>query len=171
MKRAYVDGVKKDVRMFVGREIERTKFYDLLTLFVVGDVPTSEIIQRATQMRVRHIFLGANMSLHQLTHQRVTEMVQELIAFNFFVTIDGGYNEICELSGSMPFANDSKICFIAQIKMPYIENLTKQNTFIKIDDVGFRSTNPGVWVHPLSELTKEEHFTGWDRYGEDQALD
>ena len=172
MKRDYAEGVKKDVRFFVGDEVERTKFFGLKTLFVVGDQPTQEIIQKTAQMRLPHVFLGANMSLNQLTFQRVREIIQELLKFNLKVTIDGGYNEINELCGTIPdLVENENVCLIAQLKVPYIDLLTKAQTYIKLDDVGFRSTNDGVWVYPLKDLLNQRFFTEWDSYGQDQTLD
>ena len=43
MERVYDGDVDKDVRFFVGNEVEHTPAYGMRTLFVVGVQPTNEI--------------------------------------------------------------------------------------------------------------------------------
>ena len=62
MKRDYADGVKDDVTYFTGYEVEKTPAYDMDTLFVVGCCPLKEVIDKAKENTVEHIYLGANHS-------------------------------------------------------------------------------------------------------------
>ena len=41
---------------------------------------------------------------------------------------------------------------------------------IKIDDKGFKQTNPGVWSHSLHELMDKKKFTDWMNYGLDKII-
>jgi hypothetical protein len=61
--------------------------------------------------------------------------------------------------------------FIPQIsvKIPYLTQLG-YNATIKIDDIDFAATNPGVWCHRLNTLLDENKFTNWDQYGKDTII-
>ena len=61
--------------------------------------------------------------------------------------------------------------FIPQIRVPipYIKQWN-YNTTIKIDDIGFCKTNPGVWVHSLHELQSVSNFTNWREYSNDEEI-
>jgi len=41
---------------------------------------------------------------------------------------------------------------------------------LKIDDVDFDATNPGVWTHSLHSLMSRDTFTSWDQYSKDQTI-
>jgi hypothetical protein len=41
---------------------------------------------------------------------------------------------------------------------------------LKIDDVDFDATNPGVWTHSLHSLMDRSKFTDWAQYNNDKAL-
>jgi hypothetical protein len=68
--------------------------------------------------------------------------------------------------------NETGLCehrnFIPQIRIsvPYIQ-LWNYNTMIKIDDMDFDATNPGVWCHRLHSLKDPAVFTDWDAYNKD----
>jgi hypothetical protein len=61
--------------------------------------------------------------------------------------------------------------FIPQIsiKLPYLTQLG-YNATIKLDDLDFDHSNPGVWCHRLRDLTTTESFTDWDQYGKDEII-
>ena len=44
------------------------------------------------------------------------------------------------------------------------------NTMIKLDDVTFNATNPGIWTHSLQTLQNPNMFTGWDDYNQDKLV-
>ena len=54
--------------------------------------------------------------------------------------------------------------------IPYIKQWN-YNTMVKIDDRGFKETNPGVWCHSLHDLMDREKFTDWNKYGNDKITD
>ena len=55
------------------------------------------------------------------------------------------------------------------VKLPYLQQLG-YNATIKIDDIDFNATNPGVWCITLNELTKRKYFTDWNQYKKDQVI-
>jgi hypothetical protein len=71
--------------------------------------------------------------------------------------------------------NETGLCefrnFIPQIRVsiPYTK-LWNYNTMLKIDDVDFDATNPGVWTHSLHSLMRRDTFTSWDEYSKDQPV-
>ena len=62
MKRDYSSGVRDNVNYFTGFEVEKTPAYDMDTLFVVGCRPLEEVLEKAKEKHVDHIYLGANHS-------------------------------------------------------------------------------------------------------------
>ena len=61
--------------------------------------------------------------------------------------------------------------FIPQIRVviPYIKQWN-YNTTVKIDDKGFKASNPGVWCHSLHDLMDRNKFTDWSKYGLDKPI-
>ena len=64
MKRDYKDGVREDITVFTGIEIERTPAYGMKTLFVVGVANEQMITELAKNNDCKHIFFGANHSFN-----------------------------------------------------------------------------------------------------------
>lgn len=166
-----------NVQFFTGIEVERTPAFGKQTLFVVGVQPVNEIAHHFRFGRnpngIEHIFFGANHSFHpdpdnHLEWQRWESMI------TYF--LDKGY--MCSLDIPIKCVegfNDTSLCeyrnFIPQIRVsiPYTK-LWNYNTMLKIDDIDFDATNPGVWCHSLHSLMNRETFTSWDEYKDDSKL-
>jgi hypothetical protein len=57
------------------------------------------------------------------------------------------------------------------VKIPRV-NRFNQNTTVKVDDINFAATNPGVWCHSLHSLIKRDMmFTDWQAYQDDVVID
>ena len=65
--------------------------------------------------------------------------------------------------------NHNNFIPMISIKLPNVRNFN-YNTCIKIDDIGFKATNPGVWVHKLDNLTTVDKFTSWQEYENDETV-
>lgn len=168
MIRDYDTGVKGDVRFFIGKEVEQTKFHGLKTLFVVGYKSVDDITNLAAQNNIDHIFLGANHSWSDLGTVSGPKLVNTLLDSGYKVTIDCTYFDALGLSWHLqPREN---LCIIAQMRSPNIERLTKFDTYIKIDDNDFKSTNSGVWVHHINDLISDEKKTDWSEYTNDSII-
>lgn len=166
MNRPGHDGID----FFYGQEVERTPAFGKTTLFVVGIQPTDVVASKL--MGCEHIFFGANHSFHpdpdnHLDWQRWESMIMYFL--------DKGY--MCSLDIPIKCVesfHDCGLCeynnFIPQIRVsiPYIK-LWNYNTMLKIDDVDFDKTNPGVWTHSLHSLMTRETFTDWNQYNKDHA--
>jgi hypothetical protein len=180
MKRDYTDGVKEDVTFFVGKEIERTPAYNMLTLFVVG-VQSPEAIREAILAHrqlggklITHIYFGANQSFPKLEvndsagWRRWEQMIQSCLADSLWCTLD---LDVAQAEGLLESGLTEHSRFIPQIsvKLPYLTQLG-YNATLKIDDKGFEASNPGVWCHNLHDLLGRDKFTSWDQYGNDEII-
>lgn len=171
MQRDYVDGNKKDVIFFTGTEIERTPAYGMKTLFVVGIQAVHDILELAKANQCSHIFLGANHSFdleNKTTSSHWNTMMVPLLEANYLVSLDFDIkfvNDVLSM-GWNRFNN-----FIPQIsvKIPKVKAFN-YNAMLKIDDVDFKATNPGVWCHSLHELLARDKFTDWREYKGDEPL-
>lgn len=165
MIRVYNTGVQSNIRFFVGTEIEKTPAYGMKTLFVAGLVEPSQIEKRLGDCT--HIFFGANHSFDYFCDAWL-EMMTPFLDRGMWCSLDIPYNCTDQVLHSV--LNEYET-FIPQIRipLPYVKRWNK-NTTIKFDDVGFNETNPGVWVHPLRELTNDSAFTPWELYKNDKIL-
>lgn len=158
-----------DVDFFYGIEVEHTPAYSKPTLFVVGVQSVEHI---ALNLKgAEHIFFGANHSFdpkNNLDWQRWEGMVGAFLSRGYLCSLDIPITAVAEF-------NDSGLCefrnFIPQIRVsiPYTK-LWNYNTMLKIDDVDFDATNPGVWTHSLHSLMSRDTFTSWDEYSKDQPV-
>jgi hypothetical protein len=176
MERDYDSGIRDNVQFFTGIEVEHTPAYGLKTLFVTGVHPIDEIMRHYRDNNCQHIYLGANQSFNpgswengDLTESDAWDrMIKDTLLTGGMVTLDfdskhcewileGGY---CETDTFIPQIS---------VKLPYI-SLFNYNATLKIDDKGFKATNPGVWCHGLHELQDRQVFTPWTRYIKDTPL-
>ena len=164
-----------NVQFFLGKEVEKTPAFGKYTLFVVGIQPVDVIALNLTAgvESVKHIFFGANHSFHpdpddHLAWQRWESMITYFLYRGYLCSLDIPIKCVENF-------NDSGLCeynnFIPQIRVsiPYIK-LWNYNTMLKIDDMDFDATNPGVWTHSLHSLMTRETFTSWDQYNEDKTV-
>jgi len=174
MKRDYETGEADNATFFVGVEVEKTPAHGMPTLFVTGIQPIETIEKHLKDMGViEHIFFGANHSFNPTIGDYDSWLPWEDMIYHFLKK-----GILCSLDLPLSHAetfNESGFCeydnFIPQIRVPipYIK-LWNYNTMIKVDDVDFRATNPGVWCHSLHDLMDREKFTDWKQYGLDKVL-
>ena len=166
------DGHDIDTKFFIGTEVEHTPAYGQKTLFVVGLQNLKEILARALKNNCPHIYLGANQSFQPNNDGEWNEweyIISGLVKENIWVTLDYDlkYHEnILEESWN---EKDTFISMIS-VKMPYVRQLN-YNACIKIDDRGYRETNPGVWVHSVHDLQTRKTFTDWTKYTKDEIIE
>jgi hypothetical protein len=178
MKREYTSGTAEAVTFFVGDEIERTPAYGMKTLFVVGVHEPQDILDllrtKLAYSVVTHIYFGANQSFNPAGTNDVAtwrpweDMIYVLLENNYWCTLD---LDVKDVEGLLESGLTEKRRFIPQIsvKLPYLQQLG-YNATIKLDDVDFNATNPGVWCHKLNTLLDENKFTNWDQYGKDEII-
>ena len=177
MKRDYTDGVvKDDVVYFTGYEVEKPPAYDMDTLFVVGCRPLEEVLEKAKEHHVDHIYPGANQSFQivlpygdDATNKAWDTLVYGLLEEGYTVTLDYDvkYHEYVLEAG---YNEEDKFISQISVKIPYIGQLN-YNACIKIDDSDFKRSNPGVWIHQVHDLLDRNKFTDWSKYGNDIPVD
>ena len=173
MKRDYDQGIKDDVTMFVGTEVEHTPQYGKKTLFVVGIQNHSDIVHSAEMHGCKHIYLGANMSFNVTDNtesqwQPWEAMVFPLLKEGYWVTLDV---DVSQIEGLLEtgFTEYNRFIPMISVKIPYIEQLG-YNACLKIDDKDFDASNPGVWVHKVHDLKTRDSFTDWSKYTTDTIV-
>ena len=166
------DGHNDDTKFFVGIEVEHSPAHGQRTLFVVGLQPKEEILARALNNNCPHIYLGANQSFtpkdSDWDHWNV--LITDLLRDGIWLTLDFDSEY-----AKHPWFHDNGWCefdnFIPMIsvKVPYIR-LFNYNATVKVDDTGFKGTNPGVWCHRLHDLMDRSKFTDWSKYTKDEVI-
>jgi len=174
MERPYTTDTDKEVSFFIGTEVEKTPAYGLKTLFVVGIQPIKKIIKFAKKHEVENIYLGANQSYTDPNDDAWHKMVHQCIAqFDNYVTLDIDHtffvNEPDYMDWVCGWCENNNFIPMISVKIPYVE-LFNYNTTIKIDDVGFNKTNPGVWCWSLATIKDRENFTPWREYTKDTVI-
>ena len=172
MKRNYESGVSSTPTMFTGIEVEKTPAYGMQTLFVDGIQDIETIMQYYNEHKCTHIFFGANHSYNpkeagefDAWDKYVLEFVKEGYLCSLDIPSTINLEWVLE-GGLIEYEN-----FIPQIRVvvPYVKQWN-YNTMIKIDDKGFKASNPGVWCHSLHDLMDRNKFTDWTKYGLDKVI-
>jgi len=172
MEREYKDGISDSITMFTGKEVEKTSAVGEQTLFVVGnDVTAEDIIKTAESNNCTHIYLGANQSFAPSTEDdwsKWNTLISAVIRSNLQVTLDF---DVVYVGSMLEFGWNENFNFIPMIsvKLPFIDQLG-YNAVIKLDDIGYEESNPGVWIHNISDLTDRTKFTSWREYTNDKII-
>lgn len=169
-----IDRISPD--FFIGVEVENSPAKGMLTLFVVGLQPVEKILKIAVHHSIKHIYLGANMSLHDIANDDHYSwhlwdvMVGGLLDDDYltYITVDVTAAQVEGFLESTMSENNLIIPMVS-VKLPYTK-LLNYNTTIKIDDKGFNQTNSGVWCHSLHKLMDREAFTPWSAYVGDNPV-
>ena len=169
MKRDYTSGISEDVVFFMGKEVEHTPAFGLLTLFVTGVQSIEDVA--ANLNGAEHIFFGANHSFNpqdNLDWQRWESMITYFLEKEYLCSLDIPLSAVEEFNDGGMNDYDN---FIPQIRVPipYVK-LWNYNTMLKIDDKDFKATNPGVWTHSLHDLKTRDKFTPWSAYTNDTII-
>jgi len=175
MKREYTIGItEQPVRFFTGIEIERTPAHGMRTLFVTGVQPVDEILKLAADNDCTHIYFGANQSFPNLQTDDADawrpweRMIDQCLDAGYWCTLDFDVSVVQGVL-EMPVIGHNRFIPQISVKLPYLQQLG-YNATIKLDDLDFNYSNPGVWCHTLHSLTTRESFTNWDQYGKDEII-
>ena len=163
-----------EVSFFIGTEVEHTPAYGLKTLFVVGLQDPQIVLQEFNNNDCEHIYFGANQSFPQLATDdgdgwRPWErMIDQCLEEGYWCTLDFDVSVVQGVL-EMPVIGHRRFIPQISVKLPYLQQLG-YNATIKLDDIDFEHSNPGVWCHTLNSLTTRETFTDWDQYGKDEII-
>jgi hypothetical protein len=169
---------------FVGPEIEQTTAFGKKTLFVVGLQDTDTIVKYAKEHNCKHIFLSANRSFDSVDKVNGVYMVgntlasdwekqiQALLDMSYMVSIDYPAHKhvmVLEILNKGIWQCRNFVPILS-VPVPHV-NTSSPNLTIKIDDINFAATNPGVWCMNHAEVTDSNRFTGWAEYGDDMIIE
>lgn len=167
------EGHTDDTKFFIGTEVEHSPAYGQKTLFVVGRQNPKEVLARAINNNCPHIYLGANQSFSIDTEEEKQEWYYIfdtlIIDTNIWVTLDFDIKHIDFIVDSGMTEYDTFIPMISA-KVPFIQQLG-YNATLKIDDMGFKESNPGVWTHRIHDLMDRKVFTDWTKYTKDEIIE
>ena len=161
MKRPYLNNIdqQSQVDFFVGYEVEKTPAYKQKTLFVVGVQPVNTILEKFNEANCTHIFFGANHSY--LVNEESEwfdweDMIEFFLRKDILCSLDISVKNAIDFTESVLLEYNN---FIPQLRVeiPYLK-LWNYNTTIKLDDLSFNYSNPGVWCHHLHTLTNNNQL-------------
>ena len=172
---------RQGVVYFTGYEVEHTVCYGMYTLFVVGTPPVEDILRIADDSqsyideskRVEHIYFGTSQSFNPkaLTHGEYKawdEVILPCLKAGYWVTLDFDFTHIEGVLES-GYNEYPKFVPMISVKLPYINQLN-YNATLKLDDLTWGATNPGVWTHHLQSLMSKDTYTHWDQYTQDTSV-
>ena len=164
---------RQKVVYFTGYEVEHTICYGMKTLFVVGTPPLAEILEQAQTQLVTQIYFGTSQSFNPqaMTYEEYSawdEVIKGCLDAGFWVALDFGVEHIEGVIES-GYSEYARFVPMISVKLPYINQLN-YNATIKLDDITWGATNPGVWTHHLQSLMGKDKFTYWDQYTQDAEI-
>lgn len=164
---------RQQVTYFTGYEVEHTICHGMFTLFVVGTPPLQEIIAKAKEHDVKHIYFGTSQSFNpksisQEEYAQWDAVILGCLQQDYWVTLDFGVEHVEGVIES-GYSEHQRFVPMISVKLPYINQLN-YNATLKLDDRTWGATNPGVWTHHLQSLMGKDKFTYWDQYTQDKEL-
>ena len=165
----------EDVKWFIGTEVEHTPAFGKKTLFIVGIQDIVGIKQAYEKNECEHIFFGANHTYDPANEDEVGEwafMMKPFLEDGILCTLDIPASQFEGLIHSFEDPYNAYDNFIPQLRVsiPFVQHWN-YNTMIKIDDIDFEATNPGVWTHSLHDLQDRSKFTPWSDYSKDEVIE
>lgn len=163
----------KDAVFFIGPEVEHTPAYSKKTLFVVGKPTIDQILRIANEYKTPHIFMGANHSFKSESKDPYWDIViTTLLDKGFWVTLDYQAHEhetVLKMLNAGIWQSRIFVPLLG-VRIPKVQ-ISNPNLTIKIDDIDFNATNPGVWCLNHHEVTDSNRFTDWQDYGTDVVIE
>ena len=170
MDRDYKTGKSDSVGIFSGYEVEHTPAYGKQTLFLArNDLLFDQIVDLAEKVKAEAIYFGANRTfMHNIVN--TPNLIKRLMDKGYWCTID--YQHSVHADVKQRFSqiwNEEKFIPFCSIIFPDSEN--DDNLCIKVDDVDFNKTNPGVWTMTMDNFKQLAGFTSWEHYKQDEPLE
>lgn len=164
------------VKFFIGGEVEKTPAFSKKTLFVVDFQDTNRIESLAREHKAPHIFLGANHSFDasyptEYFSKCWNDQITYLLDKGFMVTLDyqaHQHETVLKMLNAGIWQCRNFVPLLG-VRIPNIET-SSPNLTIKIDDIDFKATNPGVWCMHFKEITDSNRFTDWLEYETDVTI-
>lgn len=151
---------------FIGKEVELSPAFMQQTLFVVGVQDPVVILKHALEHKCPHIYLGANQSFEPTP--AFESMLMTIVRDEIMCTLDFDVQHAQWVLETGATEYDNFIPMIS-VKLPHIQQLG-YNATIKLDDVDFKASNPGVWCHRVHDLMDKTAYTPWRKYTQDEVI-
>lgn len=171
MDRIYSQGKTDNAKYFVAHEVERTPAYGMRTLFMVGLQPVEEIVKLAEQHNCHNVYFGTGTTFLPTSYEEVAkwnDVIEQVIQHDLWATLDFDSN-LAHYVHSMSVSQNRRFIPMISVKVDNFRGFN-YNATLKLDDVDFDSTNPGVWCWSLSDLLSRDHFTDWEEYRNDTII-
>ena len=165
---------RQNIVYFTGYEVEHTICHGKFTLFVVGTPPVEEILAKAKETGVDHIYFGTSQSFPNIdvndtdAWEPWEKTIKECLDEDYWCTLDLDVKQAEGLLES-GLCEHNRFVPMLSVKLPYI-SLLNYNTTIKLDDLTWGKTNSGVWTHQLHDLMTKDKYTHWDQYTKDTGV-
>ena len=170
MDRDYKTGKSDSVGVFSGLEVEHTPAFGKQTLFLArNDLDFDQIEKLAVKVNAEAIYFGANRTFMYNHATQINQMIR-LLRKGYYVTIDyphSVHNEVKERFEHI-WTHEKFIPFCSII---FPKSEEDDNLCIKVDDVDFNSTNPGVWTMTMDEFKQSAGFTSWNDYKKEEPIE
>lgn len=167
MIRTYQSGETKVADYFSGVEVENLPTKGKWTLFVAVEIDADTIASKVHLGAYQSVYLGANHFFVNFDSDTFKSNFDQISALRKEISIPividipiSLYHMV--LSFYKDLATDPMTIFNISIPTPKIN--TFSNVFFKLDDIGFKSTNPGVWVISPTQIESIGGFNDWSVY-------
>ena len=170
MDRDYKTGKSDSVGVFSGIEVEHTPAFGKQTLFLArNDLDFDQIEALAKDVKAEAIYFGANRTfMHNIVN--TPNLIKRLMDKGYWCTIDYQHSVHADVKERFSqIWNEEKFIPFCSIIFPDSEN--DNNLCIKVDDVDFNKTNPGVWTMTMDNFKQSAGFTSWEHYKQDEPLE
>ena len=170
MDRDYKTGKSASVGVFSGLEVEHTPAFGKQTLFIArNDLYYDQIEEMAKKVGAEAIYFGANRTFMHTHATQINQMIR-FLRKGYYVTIDYPYTLHDEVKArfEMIWTHEKFIPFCSII---FSKSEDDTNLCIKVDDVDFNSTNPGVWTMTMNHFKQSAGFTSWNDYKQDKPIE
>ena len=169
MDRDYKTGKSDSVGIFSGFEVEHTPAFGKKTLFLArNDLLFDQIVDLAQEVNAEAIYFGANRSfMHNIVN--TPQVIKRLMRKGYWCTIDYQHSVHAEVKERFKeIWNEEKFIPFCSIIFPHSEE--DEKLYMKVDDVDFKATGPGVWTMSMNHFKQSAGFTSWDEYKQDKPI-
>jgi hypothetical protein len=126
----------------------------------------------AKEYKTPHVFMGANHSFSATSEDPYwDQVITTLLDKGFWVTLDYQAHEhetVLKMLNPGVWQCRTFVPLLG-VRIPKVQN-SSPNLTIKIDDIDFNATNPGVWCLHHHEITDSNRFTDWNEYSTDEVV-
>ena len=121
-------------------------------------------------LEVEHTPAFGKQTLFLARNDLYFDQIEDLARKGYYVTIDYPHAIHDEVKARFETIwTHEKFIPFCSIIFPKSED--DDNLCIKVDDVDFNSTNPGVWTMTMDHFKQTAGFTSWNQYNQDEPIE